>query len=1052
MHPTRFRPAVRDRLRPCLAALALLTASAGPVVAQAVPAFAATSATLYVSPSGTGTACSTSQPCSLAQAKINVRAMNNSMTGDIVVEVADGTYRLTDPLTFTAADSGTGGHSVIWKAALGARPVITGARRATGWTLHDSAKNIWQANVGTGFDTRQLYVDGVLATRARSLINRADLSATTSGYTFTNTSLNYLNSLAASSRTEIHGIGSFTDRYAPVSGISNGTITMDQPSWDDNTFGYDTLTKPFRSAPLYIENAYELLDTAGEWYLDTSSGTLYYKPLAGQNMSTADVEVPKLESLVDVGGSYASPATHITFSGLQFSGTSWLGPSTHGYASQQTGAYLTGTWDRPSDALTSCQGGCPLFEATRPHWAQMPAAVQVSAADHITFTGDRFTQLGQVGLGIGQDANAHATGVGLGADTVTATGNVFTQDAGGGIVVGGVQADAHHPSDSRMTNQNITLSNNVIHDVALDYRDMSAILATYVNGATVSHNEVYNLPYSGLTIGYGWGVNDPGGSQDYVNRGLYDYQPIYSPPTTAANNHITDNYIHDVMQQMNDGGCLYTLSASPGSTFERNYCHTNNNYYGFYHDEGSRNFTDTNNVFRNVGRWSHQNGTSTNNTGALTLQDNWSTTPSTDIFNGGRGDVVSGTVVVTDGNWPSGARTVMDNAGIQPQYRPLTTDPVTAPYSGYSSTPALTGQSGGRFTVTDAGADIWGAGGQHDDAYGTAYLANSAVAGTSVTARVDNVDNTNGWAKAGVVLRNSLSGNGSSPGYAVATATSSHGVCFQWDSTADGYLDQMSCTSSTVKAPVWVRLTRTATQVSAYYSTDGSAFTQVGSAVTLPSMAATQDAGVIHSAHSTTVGSAAFSNLRIVTSPFKAYGSIPAAVGQSRGVTSLTNAGIDTWATSALHDDDYSAAYQPGAAGTSSTVTVHVDSQDDTNAWGKAGLMLRNDITGTGSSTGYLVLVATPGQGVTLSSDSDSDGYLDSNTTKTGSTAIAPVWLRLVRNGDSVTGSYSANGTTWTTVGTATLTGANSTEDAGVFFTAHGAAPGTAKFSQFSVS
>ena len=167
----------------------------------------------------------------------------------------------------------------------------------------------------------------------------------------------------------------------------------------------------------------------------------------------------------------------------------------------------------------------------------MPSAVQVSAADHITFTGNRFTQLGQSGLGIGNDANAHTTGVGLGADTITATGNVFTQDAGGGIVVGGVQADAHHPSDSRMTNQNITLSNNLIHDVALEYRDMSAILVTYVNGATVSHNEVYNLPYSGLTIGYGWGANDIGGSQDYVNRGLYNYQPTYTtrpPPRTTT--------------------------------------------------------------------------------------------------------------------------------------------------------------------------------------------------------------------------------------------------------------------------------------------------------------------------------------------------------------------------------------------------------------------------------------------------------------------------------------------------------------------------------------
>ncbi|MDX2548870.1 DUF1349 domain-containing protein [Streptomyces sp. WI04-05B] len=1052
MRTTRIRPAAPGRVRSWLATAAVLTASTAAVLVQAGPAFAA-GTTLYASPNGSGTACSVSQPCSVTQAKTNVRAISSSMTADITVELADGTYRLSAPLAFTSADSGTGGYTVNWKAALGAHPVITGAEKATGWTVQDSAKNIWKADVGTGFDTRQLYVDGVLATRARTALTRSYLTATTSGYTFTNSSLNYLNSLAQPGRTEIHGIGSFTDRYAPVTGISSGTITVAQPSWNNNTFGYDTLTSPYRSGPLYIENAYEFLDAAGEWYLDTATGTLYYKPLAGQDMSTADVEVPKLQSLIGVGGTYSSPATHIAFSGLRFSGTSWLDPTTHGYASQQTGAYLTGTWDRPSDALTSCQSGCPLFEATRPHWEQMPSAVQVSAADHITFTGNRFTQLGQSGLGIGNDANAHTTGVGLGADTITATGNVFTQDAGGGIVVGGIQADAHHPGDSRMTNKNITLSNNLIHDVALDYRDMSSILVTYVNGATVSHNEVYNLPYSGLTIGYGWGTNDVGGSQDYVNRGLYNYQPTYTTATTAANNHITDNYIHDIMQQMTDGGCMYTLSASPGSTFERNYCHNNGDWFGFYHDEGSRNFTDTNNVFRNTGRWANENGTSTNNSGALTLTNNWTSNSSTNITStSGRGDVVSGTVVVSNGNWPSGARTVMDSAGIQALYRPLTTDPVGSPFSSYSSTPANTGQSGGRFTITDAGADIWGAGGQHDDAYGTVFQNGAATDGTSVTARVDNVDNSNGWAKAGVVLRNDLTDDGSSAGYAAVVVTPNNGVSFQRDSTADGYLDQLTNTAATVKAPVWLRLTRTATQVSAYYSTDGSTFTQVGSTVTLPSMAATQDAGVIHTAHSTTPGSATFSNLQIVTSPYKAYSSVPAAVDQHGGVTSLTSAGIDVWRSGAAYDDDYAAAYQPGAAGSSSTVTVHVDGQDRTNSWSKAGLMLRNSVTSAGSSTGYVVLAATPANGIALSYDSNSDGYLDANVLKTGSSAIAPVWLRLVRSGTSVTGSYSADGTTWTAVGTATLTGANSTLDAGMFSTAHAGSPGTATFSQFSVS
>ncbi|WP_327348124.1 hypothetical protein [Streptomyces europaeiscabiei] len=125
-----------------------------------------------------------------------------------------------------------------------------------------------------------------------------------------------------------------------------------------------------------------------------------------------------------------------------------------------------------------------------------------------------------------------------------------------------------------------------------------------------------------------------------------------------------------------------------------------------------------------------------------------------------------------------------------------------------------------------------------------------------MTARVDNLDNTSGWAKAGVVLRTDFTDDGSSAGYAAVVATPSNGVSFQRDSIADGYLDQLTNTAATVKAPVWLRLTRTATQVSAYYSTDGSTFTQVGSTLTLPSMAATQDAGVIHTAHSTTAGSA----------------------------------------------------------------------------------------------------------------------------------------------------------------------------------------------------
>jgi hypothetical protein len=653
--------------RPLLTGTSVAALIAASALGFSAPSASAATTTVYVSPSGTGTSCSVDQPCSISAGQEAVRAQSPTMSDDLVVELADGDYRLSTPLRFTAADSGTNGHTVSWRAAPSAHPVISGAKAVTGWTLADQGKNIWQANVGAGLDTRQLYVDGVLATRARATLNRSDFTATTSGLRFSNGALNYLNGLTNQNRVEVESVGSFTDRYVPVQSIAGNVITMQQPAWNNNTFGYDTFTSPFRAGPLYVQNAYELLDTAGEWYLNPGSGVLSYIPLAGQSMNSVRVEMPTLQSLLGVGGTYDAPAHNISISGITFTGTSWLGPSSNqGFADQQTGSYISGTWARPNDALTSCQSGCPLFEAARPHWNQMPAAVQVSAANNISFDNDQFLNVGQTALGIGNDANAHASGVGLGTSSVSVTRSTFARGAAGAIVVGGVQADAHHPSDSRMTNRNVTVSNNSIHDLGLDYRGITSVLTTYVTNATIAHNEIYNLPYSGLGIGYGWGANDAGGSTDYANRGLYNYQPRYSTATTATNNQVIGNYIHDVMRQMNDGSCIYTLSSNPSGQINRNYCLRTNGYFGLYFDEGSRYFSATNNVFSSIGAWAVGNFWGNNNTGDLRLIDNWTSNSSTGITNGDRRNTVSGTVTVTNGAWPAGAQSVMSSAGIEP--------------------------------------------------------------------------------------------------------------------------------------------------------------------------------------------------------------------------------------------------------------------------------------------------------------------------------------------------------------------------------------------------
>lgn len=644
-----------------LGAAATLAAAAA-VTALPLPALAAT-VVVYAAPSGSGAACTATAPCSLTAAQSAARSLTGSMSGDVVVQLADGVYRQSSPLRLTAADSGQNGYRVLWQAAPAAHPVITGARAVTGWSLADSGRNIWRANVGAGIDSRQLYVNGAVATRARTQVNRADFTSDSTGLRFTNSALGYLNNLANQSRIQMESVNSFTDRYVSVQRISGNQITMQQPGWNNNNFGYDTFAQPHRAGPLYLTNAYEFLDTPGEWYLDPGTGALSYIPLAGQNMSTVSVELPTLQSLIQVGGTYDAPAHHITFSGITFTGTSWLGPSSNqGYADQQTGAYISGNWNWPS--FGSCSEGCTQFEATRPNWLQSPAAVQVSAANNITFTDAQFVNLGQTAIGIGNDANANGSGVGLGASNIVVTRSEIARDVAGGIVVGGVRADAHHPSDSRMVNRDITVSNNRLHDLGLEHRGIVSVLTTYVTNASVSHNEVYNLPYTGMSLGYGWGSNDAGGSNTYANRGLYNYQPRYSTATTASNNQLVGNYVHDVMQQMTDGGCIYTLSANPGGLISDNYC-LRSNGFGLYFDEGSRYYTARTNVFSSTGTWATANYWGAENMGNFTVTNNWSTNGSTNVTNGDRGNVVSGNVTVTNGAWPSGAQAVMSAAGPQ---------------------------------------------------------------------------------------------------------------------------------------------------------------------------------------------------------------------------------------------------------------------------------------------------------------------------------------------------------------------------------------------------
>ena len=339
-----------------VATVLLLGATAG--AAQASGSVPATGAVVEVTPPGAAEHAS-AQAIAGAQHTGSVGAAQTlasklSARENVTIVLPDGTYRLPRPITISAAETGRNGHTITWKAARGAHPVITGARQVTGWHRYDAAKNIWVANVGKGTDSRQLYVNGHEAPLASIALPRSSVTFTATGLTINDSSLGYLATLPDQNQIELESLDSFTDRYAPVESITGGTVTMQQPAWANNNWGYDVLARPFEGGSMYLENSEAFLQQAGQWSIDSATGQLFYEAPAGQTMHGLDVELPRLQSLLDIGGSYSHPAQGLAFEGITFTGTSWLQPGTdEGYADQQSGTFITGTWQQPRSAAVS---------------------------------------------------------------------------------------------------------------------------------------------------------------------------------------------------------------------------------------------------------------------------------------------------------------------------------------------------------------------------------------------------------------------------------------------------------------------------------------------------------------------------------------------------------------------------------------------------------------------------------------------------------------------------------------------------------------------------
>ena len=632
--------------RPLGAALAVLLAATAAILS--IPdASAAATATYTVSPNGQGSACTANSPCSLLTAQGKVRKATAAMTSDISVVLKDGTYRLDKTFTLDAAqgDSATGGHNVTYQAAPGAHPVISGGEQVGGWK--QGTNGVWSATVPAGTDTRQLYVDGVRANRA-SGPDPTGFSRTATGYT---TSDATLASWQNPSDIEFVYEVSWTEVHCGVASVSGTTVTMKQPCFDNST------KKPYGvniDRPSFVENAKELLTDPGEFYLDKPSHTVYYIPREGQDLRTADVEIPKLQAVIAGTGTVANPLRGLTLKGITVQYGGWTesnGPD--GFSEVQANMRLTGNdaWEK--------QGACDRFSQTDPgtcpygNWTMTPGNVVFDHTDGLSIQGSTFQHLGAAGLQLGQ--YVHNSSI---------TGNVFTDISANGVEIGN-GADAN-PSDLNVIPANNTIADNWVHHVAVEYTGGVGIFQGYARYDTISHNQVNDVPYSGISSNWGWGWN---------------------PNTKSAGNKIVNNLVFDHLQQHIDGGGIY-VTGEEGQSMDTGLLISGNvvrNGAGFGHsiytDGGSHYITETGNAeFGNDTNSFGGSKEANRPYGDFVFTDNYyeHTTPDWPAGDPANLTLANNHQVGYDGTGVPAS--LLANAGLEPQYQSLTAPPAgTAP-------------------------------------------------------------------------------------------------------------------------------------------------------------------------------------------------------------------------------------------------------------------------------------------------------------------------------------------------------------------------------------
>ncbi len=561
-----------------------------------------------------------------------VRTENKDMKHNLYVFIKAGEYFIDKSLEFDTQDSGTNGCSIIYTSYGDGQAVLSGGLHISPqWQVDNDKLGIYKTYVGSDTKTRQLYVNGIRMIRAR----------TESGFKSKSSRINDKETGYITGDTEFLGyrdIGDmelvyYKDWTNPRCGVdklernADGTLTllMESPCWT-YLMGKAHLRV---ENPRWFENQYEFLDEEGEWYLD-KNGWLYYKPFSFIDLNNADVVIPTTETLVTVTGSKAQRVENISFLNLGFKYATWMRPSTgYGYTDAQGGRIREGQ-DKVPDA-----------------------SVWIKYTKNVSVRDCTFSKLGLSALNVTDWV-----------EDVKIVGNHIYDISGCGMYVGNHGTDGGASGDGYLS-QNITISNNLVHDYGIDYSSSDGIEGMTMSYATASHNEIYNSRYSGLVFGYG----APG------TRFAIDY--VY-------------NYVHDVLNEnIYDGGSIYVTQETNGTSdrynqMAYNYVAQQGNVTGvLYPDNNSTYWEVHHNVVDQTRKpywyrdgefagseavWMFTNGKMNN-----LLHSNYATNKNYTLS--GRYAApgipemeVGENYCYPDADWPQEARDIIKNAGLEPEY------------------------------------------------------------------------------------------------------------------------------------------------------------------------------------------------------------------------------------------------------------------------------------------------------------------------------------------------------------------------------------------------